>query len=91
MARKLECRHCGTFNTAGDFCRCQPFKDTPTSKLPPKNRDFLGLVDNNGNSYWDIFFWATKEDGVGGRACYTDRGLFDMPKILRWQDLPSID
>ena len=22
MARKLECRHCGAFNTAGTPCRC---------------------------------------------------------------------
>ena len=23
VARKLECRHCGTYNTAGDVCRCR--------------------------------------------------------------------
>jgi len=23
MARKLECRHCGTFNTAGNVCFCR--------------------------------------------------------------------
>lgn len=59
---------------------------------PPKDRDFLGLVkdDMNGN-YWDIFFWATKEDGVGGKSCFTDRGLYDMPPLIKWIDLPPTE
>lgn len=23
MTRKLECRHCGSYNSAGDVCRCR--------------------------------------------------------------------
>ena len=32
---------------------------------PPKDREFLGLVSNNGEpKYLDFFWWATKENGV---------------------------
>lgn len=59
--------------------------------IPPKNsEDFLGLVDENGSVYWDIFFWATKEYGVQ-KACYVDSELFDMPNIRGWLPLPPID
>lgn len=57
---------------------------------PPKNRDFLGLVEaRNGELYWDIFFWATKEHGVR-KSCFVDRNLFDMPTVVGWTDLPEI-
>lgn len=57
-------------------------------RKPPKDRDFLGLVKSyNGELYWDIFFWATKEYGVK-KACFVDRQLFDMPELLRWEELP---
>lgn len=58
-------------------------------KNPPKNRNFLGLVDVGYGPYWDIFFWATKEDGVQ-KACYVDTELFDMPDLIRWTELPEI-
>lgn len=56
---------------------------------PPKNRFFLGLV-KSANPYWDIFSWATKEDGVD-KACYVDSGLFKMPEIYGWTELPAIE
>jgi hypothetical protein len=28
MTRKLECRHCGTYNSAGDVCRCRTVDPT---------------------------------------------------------------
>ncbi|QXN60206.1 hypothetical protein KUA24_139 [Vibrio phage HNL01] len=60
-------------------------------KNPPKNNLFLGLVAlESGDKYWDIFFWATKEDGVNS-AQFVDRGLFAMPTIERWEYLPEID
>lgn len=58
------------------------------SKNPPKNRDFLGLVDHN-QPYWDIFFWATKEDGVM-KSEFVDRELFSMPKLIKWEELPDM-
>jgi hypothetical protein len=58
---------------------------------PPKNREFLGLVECNGGCYWDIFFWATRENGINGKSCYTDRMLFKMPDIAGWVDLPNIE
>ena len=59
-------------------------------KNPPKDRSFLGLVSTyNNECHWDIFFWATKEDGVW-KSCYVDTELFDMPKLIRWVDLPEI-
>ena len=53
------------------------------NKRYPKYRSFLGCVcDSKGNPhYWDIFFWATKEDGVD-KACFVDSGLFAMPKCI---------
>lgn len=57
---------------------------------PPKNREFLGLVETPNYTYWDIFFWATKADGVD-KAQYVDRGLFSMPNIKGWVDLPKED
>ena len=57
---------------------------------PPKDREFLGLVVSGNNVYWDIFFWATKEDGVP-RGGYHDRGLFEMPAIFGWIDLPEVE
>lgn len=58
---------------------------------PPKNGEaFLGLIEAGGVTYWEIFFWATKKDGVR-KACYVDRGLFDMPKIKGWLPLPHIE
>lgn len=57
---------------------------------PPKGRDFLGLVVSGGNVYWDIFFWATKEDGVN-RGGYYDRDLFEMPAIFGWTDLQFVE
>ncbi len=66
-------------------------KDLLKLKGLPKNRDFLGLVDNP-TPYWDIFFWATTEDGVRkGDTGFCDRGLFSMPKLIRWEELPEID
>ncbi len=58
------------------------------SKNPPKNREFLGLVDNS-QPYWDIFFWATKDDGVH-KSGFVDRGLFSMPKLIKWEELPKM-
>jgi hypothetical protein len=56
---------------------------------PPKNRDFLGFVKHyNNEPYWDIFFWATREDGVR-KACFVDRQLCVMPDLIRWADLPN--
>lgn len=61
------------------------------NKNPPKGRDFLGLVEaESGQLYWDIFFWARKEDGVR-KPEFVDRGLFSMPKLLRWEELPSYE
>tara|TARA_S200002703_G_scaffold125968_1_gene112321 strand:+ start:104 stop:316 length:213 start_codon:yes stop_codon:yes gene_type:complete len=57
---------------------------------PPKNRDFLGLVKSGENVYWDIFFYARKEDGVR-KAEFVDRGLFSMPALIRWVEMPSIE
>ncbi|AHK11149.1 hypothetical protein S14_37 [Shewanella sp. phage 1/4] len=55
---------------------------------PPKDGEvFLALVDH-AQPYWDIFFWATKEDGVD-KDCYVDRSWFEMPPIIKWQLLPS--
>ena len=60
-------------------------------KIPPKTRDFLGLVElSDGFRYWDIFFWATKENGVR-KAGYVDKELYDMPNIVKWQDLPPTE
>lgn len=62
-----------------------------SKKKPPKDRDFLGLVESyNGQRYWDIFFWATREYGVK-KSCFVDRQLFDMPGLVRWEELPSYD
>ena len=61
---------------------------------PPKNREFLGLVaarDSESPAYWDFFWWATKENGVNGPACYVDRGFFNMPKILGWIEVPELE
>ena len=58
---------------------------------PPKTREFLGLVSLDNTPYWDIFWWATKEDGVGGKSCFVDRGFFDMPELLGWVELPDIE
>ena len=59
---------------------------------PPKNREFLGLVSRDGDpKYWDFFWWATKEDGVNGPACYVDRGFFEMPEILGWIEVPELE
>ena len=62
------------------------------NKRYPKDRSFLGCVcDSKGNPhYWDIFFWATKEDGVD-KACFVDSGLFAMPKCIGWHELPSLE
>ena len=57
---------------------------------PPKDREFLGLVVSGNNVYWDIFFWATKEDGVP-KGGYHDRGFFEMPKIFGWIELPKVE
>lgn len=59
-------------------------------KKPPKDRSFLGLVSAGRNTlYWDIFFWAKREDGVR-KSGYVDNELYDMPKIIRWEELPEI-
>ena len=59
---------------------------------PPKNREFLGLVSRDGDpKYWDFFWWATKEDGVNGPACYVDREFFEMPEILGWIEVPELE
>ena len=58
--------------------------------IPPKDRDFLALVDDGDNVYWDVFFWATKKDGVGSKSCFVDRNLNDMPNIREWIFLPNI-
>ncbi len=59
----------------------------------PKDRDFLGLVaDFKGQPhYWDIFFWATREDGINGKACFVGRDLFSMPGLVGWADLPMME
>lgn len=57
---------------------------------PPKDRDFLALIVSGNHVYWDIFFWATKEDGINGKSAFTDRDLYYMPKIEGWLDLPDI-
>lgn len=59
------------------------------NKTPPKNRDFLGLVDHQ-TPYWDIFFYGRKEDGLR-KAEFVDRGLFSMPKLRGWVELPDIE
>lgn len=56
---------------------------------PPKNRDFLGYVDHN-TPYWGIFFWGKREDGLI-KSEYVDRGLFQMPKLIGWTDLPEVE
>lgn len=62
-----------------------------TNKNYPKDRDFLGLIGGCCNTpYWDIFFWATKEDGVRGKSRFVDRELFDMPELLCWEELPDM-
>ena len=59
---------------------------------PPKNREFLGLVSKDGDpKYWDFFWWATKEDGVNGPACYVDREFFEMPDISGWIEVPELE
>ena len=61
------------------------------NKLCPKNREFLGLVDHCGIPYWDIFWWATREEGVNGKACFVDGAFFNMPKLIGWVELPEIE
>ena len=56
----------------------------------PRNREFLGLVDNGHTRYWDFFWYATKEDGAD-RSCFVDRAFFDMPPILRWMECPPVE
>lgn len=59
---------------------------------PPKDREFFGLVSHNGElKYWDFFWYATKENGVNGPACYVDRDFFRMPKILGWIEVPELE
>ena len=53
----------------------------------PKDRDFLGLVEND--LYWEIFYWATMLDGVFDPE-FTDRDLNSMPDIIEWAELPPI-
>lgn len=55
---------------------------------PPKDREFLGLVDCKKDSYWEIFFWATPEYGAR-KCCFTDRQLLAMPKLKGWVELPD--
>lgn len=55
---------------------------------PPKDREFLGLVENQNGRYWDFFWWARKEDGVP-KGCFVDRDYYDMPKILGWIEVPD--
>ena len=65
-----------------------------TAKLnktkPPKNREFLGLVNTKQDCYWDFFWWARKEDGVP-KGCYIDRQYFDMPDIAGWIEVPVVE
>lgn len=56
----------------------------------PRDREFLGLVDDGNNIYWDIFWFATKKDGAD-RPCFIDRQYFDMPNIKIWVEMPPID
>ena len=58
------------------------------TKKPPKNRPFLGLVKKPCEDYWEIFFWGTREDGLEN-AQYVDRGLFQMPELRGWVELPN--
>jgi len=59
---------------------------------PPKDREFLGLVGENGHpEYWDFFWWATKKDGINCKACYVDRAFFCMPKIIGWVEVPDLE
>ena len=61
------------------------------NKRYPKTREFLGLVDHDNTLYWDIFWWATKEDGVNGKACFVDKSFFGMPELVGWTELPEIE
>lgn len=56
---------------------------------PPKNRDFLGYVKHS-SPYWDIFFWGKREDGLR-KSEYVDRGLFSMPELIGWEELPEME
>lgn len=58
---------------------------------PPKNREFLGLVDRGHASYWDFFWWATRADGVNGKSCFVDRQFYDMPKLVGWIEVPAYE
>lgn len=60
------------------------------TKKPPKNREFLGLATGYTGTYWDIFFWATKEYGVD-KAQFVDRQLYKMPELLGWIELPEVE
>ena len=60
------------------------------NKKYPKTREFLGLVKSEESYYWDIFWWATKEDGVNGKSCFVDRQFFCMPSLCGWTELPEI-
>ena len=57
----------------------------------PRDREFLGLVDNGHTRYWDFFWYATKDTGSNGPSCYLDRSFFDMPKILGWIEVPELE
>ena len=63
----------------------------PVDMELPKEHEFLGLVACS-TPYWDIFFYVDETSGIGiDRPTYLDRGLYEMPKILRWVELPDID
>ena len=62
--------------------------DDLKTTIPPKNRDFLGYVDHE-TPYWDIFFYGRKENGLR-KAEFVDRGLFSMPKLIGWCELPLV-
>lgn len=58
---------------------------------PPKNREFLALVESKcGSVYWDFFIWATNEHGAT-KSGFMDRQLYDMPPILGWVELPNLE
>lgn len=64
--------------------------NSPKGMSLPKDREFMGLVENNGDRYWDFFWYATKADGCD-RSCFVDRMFYAMPLIIKWQDTPSME
>ena len=60
------------------------------SKNPPKNRDFLGLDEVFGYKRWRIYFWNDHDWG-DEKSAYVDYEGYEMPKLIRWEELPEIE